>query len=144
VDGAAQREGRPPRSSGFTAIAAMAANEQRGLEMSRWVLRAMPRMPAIVRDTDAAAAMILAAIGYRSDGGARGLETRPLPPICLDVAALRAGSSNGARLRRARQRRDLRAPIVDESEPIIEVPRPPDCSRIAVDGPRRLRTVCGR
>ena len=58
----------------------------------------------------------------------------------LDVAALRAGSSHGARLRRARQRRDLsgadRRGIGVGHRGAEDTA---DCSRIAVDGPRGVR-----
>lgn len=43
------------------ALAAMASQAQRGVEVSRWVVRAMPQLPAVVRESDAARALSVAA-----------------------------------------------------------------------------------
>ena len=50
------------------ALAAMATDPQRAVEMSRWVLRALPALPGAVRDSPAAAALVVAATTHLGVG----------------------------------------------------------------------------
>ena len=64
------------------AMKAMAADDARGLEVARWAIRAIPRLPALARETDAAIALVIGAIA-RVGGDARALPqgaSRALPP----------------------------------------------------------------
>lgn len=96
------------------AMVAMASGEQRALEVARWAVRAVPRLPAVARDSDAAVALALAAMAVLDSGGnavaATGAQAMPanlgwlLP---LKVFATRAKlacevSARGLRLRAAR------------------------------------------
>ena len=63
-------------------LAAIASQPQRAVEVSRWVLRALPNLPAVVRQTDEAVAMGLAAIAHLGATPAvlGGDAARALPP----------------------------------------------------------------
>jgi hypothetical protein len=78
------------------ALVAMAESEQRGLEIARWVLRAMPRMPARARESDAAVALLVAAI-TRIGAGADALAGTEGHGLPLDLGWLLRPSALGAR-----------------------------------------------
>ena len=78
------------------ALVAMAESEQRGLEMARWVLRAMPRMPVRARESDAAVALLVAAI-TRIGAGADALAGAGSHGLPLDLGWLLRPSALGAR-----------------------------------------------
>ncbi len=58
------------------ALLAMASNEQRALEIARWAVRAVPRLPERARRSEAAVALVVAAIA-RIGSGAAALAVEP-------------------------------------------------------------------
>lgn len=63
------------------AMVAMASGEQRAMEVARWAVRAVPRLPPAARESDAAVALALAAMAVLDGGGnaVAGASTRPMP-----------------------------------------------------------------
>lgn len=96
------------------AMVAMASGEQRATEVARWAVRAVPRLPAAARDSEAAVALALAAMAVLDGGGnaMAGAEVRAMPPnlgwlLPAKVFTTRAKlacevSARGLRLRAAR------------------------------------------
>lgn len=52
----------------WPALKAMTESEQRGIEVARWALRAMPRLPDVARHTDSALALAIAAVARLGSG----------------------------------------------------------------------------
>jgi hypothetical protein len=62
------------------AMIAMASGEKRAVEIARWVVRAVPRLPAAARNTEAAVALAVAAMALLGTGlNVLGAEVRAMP-----------------------------------------------------------------